>query len=147
MEDEPSDGTEGTERPEPAPGVPPLPADLASGEAEVRRLVEAGAASPEELRALAQRLREQREREHAAWSREVKPALIQSKKARPSLFDRRERVRDSERERDSSVVLAASLVIAGVFLLLMIAAQTSFLVLVIPAVAVLVYAYWQGRAP
>lgn len=61
--------------------------DPLSAEAEeIRRLVEAGASSPEELRALAARLRELREREEARWRSEVRPALV--KKGRGRLLRR-----------------------------------------------------------
>jgi hypothetical protein len=156
MEEEPSAGAERPERREPEEpdlppelgppavpsDIPPLPAELASGEAEVRRMVDAGAASPEELRALAQRLREQREREESAWRREVRPALIESKKkVRFSLAERR------ERDRDQSSVAAAAVVVVVVLGLLLVAAQTSVLVLLLPVAGVLVYAYLQGREP
>lgn len=50
--------------------------------AELRRLVDAGAGSPEELRALAARLREHRQREEARWRAEVKPQLVKQGKGR-----------------------------------------------------------------
>jgi Flp pilus assembly protein TadB len=120
-------------------GIPPLPEDLAEGEAEVRRLVDAGASSPEELRALAERLREQRAAEEEAWRREVRPALMQSKKARGAFVG----ARSSERETRS--IGPAVMVLVGIVLLLLIAAQTTALVLLLPVVGVLVYAYQQGR--
>lgn len=55
---------------------------LAAEAAEVRRLIEAGASSPEELRALAARLRELREREEARWRSEVRPALVKKGRGR-----------------------------------------------------------------
>ena len=146
MEDEPSTGTEGTEPPKSAPGIPSLPEELADGEAEVRRLVDAGAGSPEELRALAARLREQRAREEEAWRRDVRPALMRSKKARHALAG----VPSAERERRTvggipvgSVLLA----LGAIVVLLLIASVTTPLVLVLPVVGVLVYAYQQGREP
>jgi hypothetical protein len=156
MEEDPSAGAERPELREPEePGLPPvlgppappldipaLPAELAEGEAEVRRMVDAGAASPEELRALAQRLREQREREESAWRREVRPALIESKKkVRFSGSERR------DRDRDQSSVAAAAVVVVVVLVLLLIASQTSVLVLLLPLTGVLVYAYLHGREP
>lgn len=60
------------------PAEDPLSAEAS----EVRRLVEAGASSPEELRALAARLRDLREQEEARWRSEVKPALLKEKKGR-----------------------------------------------------------------
>ena len=147
MEDEPTSGAEGTERPKSAaPGIPPLPDDLAQGEAEVRRLVDAGAGSPEELRALAQRLREQRAREEEAWRKEVRPALLQSKKARGPFAG----LSSGEREGRTTgpVHLGPALLVLGaIILLLLIASVTTPLVLVVPVVGVLVYAYQQGREP
>src|SRR5688500_4716000 len=103
MEEETPVDPEGTERREPAPDIPPLPPEIASGQEEVRRLVDAGAASPEELRALAARLREQREREESAWRREVRPALIQARKARVRLPD----LRPGERNAAGSLAVGA----------------------------------------
>ena len=105
-------------------------------------MVDAGAASPEELRALAARLREQREREELAWRREVRPALIQAKKARLRMPDLRPRDRDGE----GSLAMAAA-VIGAAIALLVIATVTSFWVLLLGVVAVLVLAYQQGREP
>jgi hypothetical protein len=42
---------------------------------ELRQQVRAGAATPEELRALSERLRAHRERELEVWRRSVKPSL------------------------------------------------------------------------
>lgn len=66
----------------PAGAAPAASDPLAAEAAEVRQLVEAGASSPEELRALAARLKELREREEARWRSEVKPALLKEKKGR-----------------------------------------------------------------
>jgi hypothetical protein len=52
---------------------------LAAEREETRRLVEAGAGTPEELRALAERLRAQRAREEDLWRAAVKPALKRSR--------------------------------------------------------------------
>ncbi|MFP5255558.1 MAG: hypothetical protein ACLGI8_06870 [Acidimicrobiia bacterium] len=68
---------------EPGPGgTERAPDPLAAEAAELRRLVEAGASSPEELRALAARLREHRQREEARWRAEVKPQLVRQGKGR-----------------------------------------------------------------
>jgi hypothetical protein len=148
MEDEPSTGTEGTEPPKSAPGIPALPDELAHGEAEVRRLVDAGAGSPEELRALAARLREQRAREEEAWRRDVRPALMRSKKARGAFADAPPAEPEPARRTVGGVHLGPALLVLGaIVVLLLIASATTPLVLVIPVAGVLVYAYHQGREP
>lgn len=141
MEEEPSTHAEGTEPPKPAPDIPSLPPEVASEQEEVRRLVDAGAASPEELRALAARLRDRREREELAWRREVRPALMQAKN-RMRLPDLRVGVREGEGSAG-----AAAAVVFAVIVLLFIATMTTFWVLLLPVVAVLVFAYQQGREP
>ena len=87
MEDEPTTGAEGTQGPEPDVEIPPLPPELSTKEQELRRLVDAGAASPEELRALAAKLEEKRSYEESLWRRDVRPALMQSKKRRFRMDD------------------------------------------------------------
>ena len=119
-----------------------MPDDLVEGEAEVRRLVDAGAGSPEEIRALAERLRAQRAREEEAWRREVRPALIMSKKARPFAGRRPREERDGR-----STIGPALAALAAIVVLVLVAAQTSVLVLLLPVLGVLVYAYRQGREP
>ena len=57
------------------PLVGPEAEALAAEAADIRRLVDAGAGSPEELRALAERLRAHRAREDALWRAQVKPTL------------------------------------------------------------------------
>ena len=141
MEEEPT-GTEGTEGArDPAGVIPPLPPELSAKEQELRRLVDAGAGSPEELRALAAKLEEKRSYEQSLWRRDVRPALMQAKKGRISLGD----LRGDADESRVGLALAILLVI-GVLVLLFIATKTSFLWLLIPAVGVLVYAWTQGRA-
>ena len=143
MEEELPTSADGTDRPIPAGQIPELPSEISAKEQELRRLVDAGAASPEELRALAAKLEEKRTYEESLWQREVRPALLQSKKRRLSLLDLR---RDGERRRkESSSLLLAALLLAGVLLLLLIATQTSFLWLLVAVVGVLVYAWVQGR--
>jgi hypothetical protein len=144
VEEELPTSADGTDRPISAGQIPELPSEISAKEEELRRLVEAGAASPEELRALAAKLEEKRTYEASLWQREVRPALLQSKKRRLSLLDLR---RDGERPRreGSSSLLLAALLLAGVLLLLVIATQTSFLWLLVAVVGVLVYAWVQGR--
>jgi len=65
------------------PGPAGAPVDpLAAEASELRRLVDAGAGTPEELRALAARLREHRQREEAAWRAAVKPHLVKQGRGR-----------------------------------------------------------------
>ena len=136
-----AEGAEGTEPPIPPYGIPPLPPELSAREQELRALIDAGAASPEELRELAAKLKEQRTYEEAVWAREVRPALMQAKKKRPSLVDLR---RDGVEGDSNSLVLGGVLLVA-VLLLFLIATQTSFLILLVAAVGVLVYAWVHGR--
>jgi hypothetical protein len=138
-----TDGTNGTDGPPPAGGIPPLPAELSAREQELRALIDAGAASPEELRELAAKLKEQRTYERSLWQREVRPALMQAKKKRPSLLDLR---RDSADDDTNSIALAVGLLVA-VLVLFLIATQTSFLILLVAAAAVLVYAWVHGLDP
>jgi len=141
VEEEPPTGAEGTEGPEPDDGIPPLPPELSTKEQELRRLVEAGAGTPEELRALAAKLEEKRSYEESLWRRDVRPALIKAKKRRFSLVDLRDEVTESRGSLGLAIVL-----MVGVLVLLLIATQTSFIWLLIPVVGVLVYAWTQGRA-
>ena len=145
MEDDGPTGAEGAEPPEPVDGIPPLPPELSSSEQEVRRLVEAGAGSPEELRALAARLQEQRSREESLWRQEVRPALIESKKRRPRLADLRGSGLTREVPASGIGPGLAALVLGAVILLLVLATQTTFLWLLLPALGVLVYAWVLGR--
>jgi hypothetical protein len=142
-----ADGAKGAERSDPPSvgpgGIPPLPAELSEKAQELRALIDAGAASPEELRELAARLKAQRSYEEAVWAREVRPALMKAKKKKPSLLDLR---RDGVEGDSSSIVLGVTLLIA-VLLLLLIATQTSFLILLVGAAGVLVYAWVHGAQP
>jgi Flp pilus assembly protein TadB len=135
---------DGTERPISSDGVPPLPAEVSTREEELRRLVDAGAASPEELRALAAKLEEKRTYENSLWEREVRPALMQSKKRRLSVTDLRSK---REGEPDRHALVLACLLVVAVLVLLLIATATSVLWLLVAVGAVLVYAWVQGRNP
>ncbi len=104
-------------------------------------MVDAGAASPEELRALAAKLEERRALEHNAWRREVRPALMQAKKRRYSLGD----LRASRKDESSHGLVMGIAVFFGLLVLLLLASVTSFLLLLLPVLGVLVYAYVQGR--
>ncbi|MFL6206584.1 MAG: hypothetical protein ACJ739_14685 [Acidimicrobiales bacterium] len=135
-----AEGADGADGPPAVGGIPPLPPELSARERELRSLVDAGAGSPEELRALAAKLKEQRSYEETLWQREVKPALIKSKKKRMSLADLRPEGGEGDRH---TLVLGLTL-LGGVVLLFLIATLTSFLVLLVGAAAVLVYAWYHG---
>lgn len=122
--------------------VPPLPPEVSSGQEELRRLVEAGAGTPEELRELAARLREQRALEEALWRREVKPALLESKKRRFHIGDLRDRPEAVEGSSGLGIGLG---LLAGVAVILLAATQGSVLFMLVPVIGVLVYAYVQGK--
>lgn len=145
VQDELPTGADGADPPASADGIPTLPPEISTKEQELRQLVDAGAASPEEIRALAAKLEEKRSYEESLWQREVRPALMQSKKRRFSLVDLR-RKPDRDDDRTSSFVLAG-LLLAGVLVLLFIATKTSFLWLLVAVLGVLVYAWVQGRNP
>ena len=139
---------EGDRPPEPAqeaataPELPQLPPEVFSDADELRQLIDAGAGSPEELRALAARIREHRELEESLWRRDVKPALLESKKRRFDLGDLR-KSREADQARNSLWIGLG--ILAVVLLLFLLAAQASALFVIVPAVAVLIVAYWQGR--
>ena len=142
VEEESREGAEGTERPVSADGIPTLPPELSTREQELRALVDAGAASPEELRELAAKLKEQRTYEESLWREEVRPALMQAKRRRFSLLDLRRE--STEREDSNSLALGAMLAV-GVLVLIFVAANTSFLILLVAVVGVLAYAWVHGR--
>lgn len=130
---------EGADPPEPIgrPGD-----DVVSADAEdLRRMIDAGAGTPEELRALAARIREHRALEESRWRAEVRPALIKSKKRRFVASD----VVGNRPEGHGSNSLALGLaLLGGVLVLLLIAAKSSILWILVPVIGVLVYAYRQG---
>ncbi len=109
-------------------------------------MVEAGAASPEELRALAAKLEAKRRHEESLWKRDVKPALKQSKKLRHRSPKPEATATDDDATPPASHGLfLAAVLLVGVLVLIAVAAQTSFLWLALPVVAVLGYAWVQGR--
>jgi hypothetical protein len=122
--------------------LPSLPPEVSSGDEELRRLIDAGASTPEELRELAARIREHREREDALWREEVRPALKKAKKRKFQLGDLVERPADPPTSNGAFY----GFLIGGVVLVLVLAAtQSSIVWALIPLVAVLGYAYIQGR--
>jgi hypothetical protein len=138
---------EPTGAPEPPPPLPPLPPEVTTAKEDLRRQVEAGAGSPEELRALAERLREQRAMEDEAWRRSVKPALIQSKKRSFSLRDLQPKVDEVERADRGPMIVLSIVLLVAVLVLVALAAEQSVLWVLLPLVVVLVYAYRHGRQP
>jgi len=131
---------DGAAAPTSSDGIPPLPPELSVRQQELRALIDAGAGSPEELRELAAKLKEQRTYEESLWQRDVRPALMQAKKKRPSLLDLR---RDGVDRSSNSIALGA-LLLGALLLLLLIATQTSFLILLAAAAGVLAYAWVHG---
>lgn len=116
---------------------------LAEEADEIRRLVDAGAGSPEALRDLAARLREHRAREEALWRTEVKPALVKENKGR--LRGHRTTPAPPRPERPSSNLGALGLLLLLLVLAVVIAANTSVWVLVVPVLALVAWAWREGR--
>jgi hypothetical protein len=138
----PVPGDEGASE-EPQPTLPSLPPEVSVGDDEVRRLVDAGAGTPEELRDLAARIRAQRQREDALWREEVRPALKKAKKRRFQMSDLVER----DEEGGPNLYLWGFGAVALGLVLVMAATRSSIIWVLIPLVAVLVYAYREGRQP
>lgn len=148
--DEPPEGA--SQPSEGIPGVPRQPegpaADaLAAEAAEIRRMIDAGASSPEELRELAQRLREHREREEALWRAEVRPILKKEGKGRLRGFAPKEPgpVGADDGPRGAGL-LWAGLALLAMVVVVMLAANTTIWVLVVPIVGLLVWAWKQGQS-
>jgi uncharacterized protein YoaH (UPF0181 family) len=119
---------------------------LAEEAAEIRRLVDEGAGTPEAIRELAARLREHRAREEELWRTAVKPALVKEGKgrlrghAKPLPTEPR-----SVPAAKSSQSLWVGLGVLGVVLVVIVAANTSVWVLLLPVIGLLVWAWYQGR--
>jgi len=146
--DPPSTGPEGTGGPPPDDGVERSASDarehaLASEAEEIRRLIDAGAGSPEELRALAARLREHRAREESLWRESVKPALVKENKGR---FRGHTSVSKESKTTSSPNLVSLGLAIVALLIVVVIAASTTVLLLVLPLIALLVWAWKHGRA-
>lgn len=133
MDDQP---THGVDQPE------DLPAALASEGEQIRRLIDAGAGSPEELRELAARLREHRAREEALWRKNVKPALVKESKGRL-----RGHVGGPKEPKASSLpgLFNVGLAVVAMVLVVVVAASTTVLVLVVPLIGLLAWAWRHGR--
>jgi hypothetical protein len=141
-------GGEGEDAAADAPEEAPTPEALALAEeaAEIRRLVEEGAGSPEAIRALAARLREHRAREEELWRAAVKPSLVKEGKGRFRGHAKPEPVAPRtppEVKQSQAAWLGGSLL--AMVLIVVVAANTSVWVLVLPVVALLVWAWYQGR--
>lgn len=123
--------------------LPSLPPEVSSGDEELRKLIDAGASTPEELRELAARIRAHRELEETLWRNEVRPALIKAKKTRFKIGDVIDRPAAPS---DSPSGLVVGLVIIGAVLVLLLAAtQSTVLWVLVPVVGILGYAYVQGK--
>lgn len=154
MEEEPSDererpgypGDEPKFDPSLAPpqraSDPPDVRALADEADEIRRMVDEGAGSPEAIRDLAARLREHRAREEALWRSEVKPALVKENKGRLRGHARLVQPVDDKPKANLAVL---AVVLLGVLLVLLVAANTSAWVLVLAVAALIGYAWYEGR--
>jgi uncharacterized protein YoaH (UPF0181 family) len=139
-------GGEGGDSEESEPELTPEQRALADEAAEIRRLVDEGAGSPEAIRALAARLREHRAREEELWRTAIKPALVKEGKGRlrghgkPAPLEPRT---PSEVKQSQSAWLGGALL--ALVLIVIVAANTSIWVLILPVIALLVWAWYQGR--
>lgn len=142
----------GSADPAAAPTLPHVPtgpeaAALAMEAEEIRRLVEAGAGTPDAIRQLAARLREHREREEALWRAQVKPALVKEGKGRLRRQSRPATASSNPAAADAtSNAMVLGLLILGLVVVVVIAASTTVWVLVVPVVGLLVWAWQQGRS-
>lgn len=134
MEDQPSAAGE--------PPDDPQTRALAAEAEEIRRLVDAGATSPQEIRELAARLRQHREREEARWRTEVRPGLVKEGKGR---LRGHGRSAASPRQPSSTNSLWLGLVLIGLVVVVVVAANTTVWLLVLPVLALIAWAWHQGR--
>ena len=113
---------------------------------ELRRLIDAGAGTSEELRALAERIREHKALEQARWRSDVKPELLASKKWRNRIRNDDDPADDSNgaEEVRRNLKIGAAL-LGGALLLFLLATQSGVLFVLLPVLGVVVYAYRQGR--
>lgn len=147
---EPLDPAEPGPAPETEPSRPNPQAEALAAEAEeIRRLIDAGAGTPEAIRELAARLRAHREREEALWRTEVRPSLVKEGKGR-----RRARPNPSAEPSLGPPAPPASavgqrlwlgLAILGVVLVAVLVATISVWLLVLPVIALLAWAWKQGQ--
>lgn len=146
MDEQPA---ERADDPDPGPGAGPTPHDplaaaLAAEAEEIRKLVEAGAGSPEDLRLLAARIREHRAREEALWRSQVKPQLVKARKGTFALGHLRD-PKPVERSSGHPSLMVGAVLLLGVLVVVLLAASTSIALLLVPVGGLLGYAWWQGR--
>jgi hypothetical protein len=142
-EDGAPDGSAAAEGPR---ELTPAEQALAEEAAEIRRMVEEGAGSPEAIRALAARLREHRAREEELWRTAVKPSLVKEGKGRLRGHAKPPPAEPvSEPQSKSAQSLWLGLGLLGVVLVVVVAANTTVWVLVLPVLALLAWAWQQGR--
>lgn len=115
---------------------------LASEAEEIRQLIDAGAGSPEELRALAARLREHRAREESLWRANVKPALVKENKGR---FRGHVGAPKEPKVASSLSLASVGLSVLALVVVVVIAASTTVLVLIVPLIVLLGWAWRHGR--
>jgi uncharacterized protein YoaH (UPF0181 family) len=137
----------------PAPEARPNPAAeaLAAEAEEIRRLIDAGAGTPEAIKELAARLRAHREREESLWRSEVRPGLVKEGKGRlrvrgtgPSnLVDPTPVSLEPRSAGSQSLWLGVGLLV--LVLVVVLAATVSVWLLVLPVVGLLAWAWYQGR--
>jgi hypothetical protein len=159
MDEHPGDDAADLPRPdEPLPVprslgfVPPVPegpaADALTAEREqLRARIDAGAGSPEELRALAAQLREVRQREEQLWRAEVRPALVKARKGRLRPPPSASAIVPDEPTPGARSLGLGLAVLGAVVVVLVLATQSSALWVLLPVAAVLVYAWRQGSRP
>lgn len=116
---------------------------LALEAAEIRRLVESGAKSPEAIRELAARLREHRAREEAIWRSEQRPALKREGKGR---LRGHTRSAPADPAPSSSNARWLALALIGFVLVVVLLASATIWLLVLPVVALLAWAWHEGRS-
>jgi hypothetical protein len=143
----PENGADDASASEEARELTPAERALAEEAAEIRRMVEEGAGSPEAIRALAARLREHRAREEELWRTAVKPSLVKEGKGRLRGHAKPPPPAEpvSEPPTKSSQSLWLGLGLLAVVLVVVVAANTTVWVLVLPVVALLAWAWQQGR--
>jgi hypothetical protein len=157
MDEQPSEDRDGREAADgaDAPGMPDRPEDAAPSDPrarmlameaqEIRKLVDAGADSPEALRELAARLREHRAHEEAMWRAEVKPALVKEGKGRLRGYTRHTPPPDEGPEGSGSSTTWLWFLLAALVVVVALAATTTVWIVILPVVGLLVWAWKQGH--